>query len=78
MSPLEPLPVTNRWVPHTPDFLGAEWFRQLHAPFLKERRTRSHIQCSLQEIRGISLVFGEVWDTTNANRLFFDSYGHER
>jgi hypothetical protein len=39
-------------------------FRELHAPFLKERRTRCHVQGRVQEIRGISLVFREMWDTT--------------
>ena len=39
-------------------------FRALHAPFLKERRTRGPVQGSVQEIRGISLVFREMWDTT--------------
>jgi hypothetical protein len=31
---------------------------------LKERRTRSLVQGRVQEIRGISLVFREMWDTT--------------
>jgi hypothetical protein len=31
---------------------------------LKERRTRSLAQGRVQEIRGISLVFREMWDTT--------------
>jgi hypothetical protein len=31
---------------------------------LKERRTRSLVQARVQEIRGISLVFREMWDTT--------------
>ena len=43
-------------------------FRKLHAPFLNERRTRGPLRCSVQEIRGISLVFGEMWDTTNLSR----------
>jgi hypothetical protein len=38
--------------------------RQLHASFLKERRTRGLVQGSVQEIRGTSLVFREIWDTT--------------
>jgi hypothetical protein len=42
-------------------------FRKLHAPFLTERRTRSRVQSSVQEIRGISLVFRERWDTANLN-----------
>jgi hypothetical protein len=42
-------------------------FAELHAPFLKERRTRGLVRCNVQEIRGISLVFCEMWDTTNLN-----------
>jgi hypothetical protein len=42
-------------------------FRELHAPFLKERRTRGHVQGSVQEIRGISLVFREMWESTTIN-----------
>jgi hypothetical protein len=38
-------------------------FPELHAPFLKERRTRGPFQSCVQEIRGISLVFREMWDT---------------
>jgi hypothetical protein len=38
-------------------------FRELHAPFLKERRTSGLVQGCVQEIRGISLVFREMWDT---------------
>jgi hypothetical protein len=45
-------------------------FRELHAPFLKERRTRGYVQGSVQEIRGISLVFCEMWDTTNLTLRF--------
>jgi hypothetical protein len=37
--------------------------RRLHALFLKERRTRGPVQCSVQEIRGVSLVFREMWGT---------------
>ena len=39
-------------------------FREPHAPFLNERRTRGLVRGSVQEIRGISLVFREMWDTT--------------
>jgi hypothetical protein len=42
-------------------------FREPHAPFLKERRTRSPVQGRVQEIRGISLVLREMWDTTAFN-----------
>jgi hypothetical protein len=45
-------------------------FRELHAHFLKERRTRGHVQGSVQEIRGILLVFREMWDTTNPTLRF--------
>jgi hypothetical protein len=52
-------------VPHIPDFLwsfvGSLNFMRLS---LKERRTRSPVQSCVQEIRGISLVFGEMWDST--------------
>src|SRR5277367_1474806 len=37
-------------------------FPELPAPFLKERRTRGPVQSCVQEIRGISPVFGEVWE----------------
>src|SRR5260370_8361610 len=36
-----------------------------HAPFLKERRTRGSVWGRVQEIRGISLVFLEIWITTD-------------
>ncbi len=41
---------------------------EIHAPFLEERRTRGSIWGCVQEIRGISLVFREMWDTTNSRR----------
>jgi hypothetical protein len=37
---------------------------ELPAPLLKERRTRGPFQSCVQEIRGISLVFREMWDST--------------
>ena len=40
----------------------------VHAPFLTERRTRGPVWRSVQEIRGISLVFREMWDTTHVDR----------
>jgi hypothetical protein len=43
-----------------------------HAPFLKERRTRGPVPWSVQEIRGISLVFREMWDTTALDRKPFE------
>jgi hypothetical protein len=39
-------------------------FPELHAPFPKERRTRGPVQSCIQEIRGISLAFREMWDST--------------
>jgi hypothetical protein len=55
-------------VPHIPDFL---WSLMGLANFMrlsfKERRTRGPVQCCVQEIRGISLVFREMWDTTALN-----------
>jgi hypothetical protein len=38
-------------------------FPEIPAPFLKERRTRDAVQSCVQEIRGISLAFREMWDT---------------
>jgi hypothetical protein len=52
-------------VPHIPDFLRSlVGSREPHAPFLKERRTRCLVRCRVQEIRGISVVFREIWDAT--------------
>jgi hypothetical protein len=48
--------------PRFPVELGG--FPDFHAPFLKERRTRRSWFIPLQEIRGISPVFGEMWDST--------------
>jgi hypothetical protein len=42
---------------------------KLYPPFLNERRTRGRVQGCVQEIRGISLVFREMWDTTALNPL---------
>jgi hypothetical protein len=42
----------NERVPHTPEFPGKlVGSRELHAPFLNERRTRGSVQGSVQEIR---------------------------
>jgi FixJ family two-component response regulator len=52
-------------VPHTPEFpVEFEGSREPHAPFLDERRTRSRVKGGLQEIRGISPSFGEMWELT--------------
>jgi hypothetical protein len=48
-------------------------FRAPYAPFLKERRTRGRVQRRVQEIRGISLVFREMWDTTTATLKLYPS-----
>jgi hypothetical protein len=57
----------NRGVLPAPRFpVELTGFRELHAPFLKERRTHRLVQGAVREIRGISLVFGEMWDTTDA------------
>jgi hypothetical protein len=57
------------WVPHIPDFLwslvGSANFMRLS---FKERRTRRPVRCHVQEIRGISLVFREMWDSANVRR----------
>jgi hypothetical protein len=50
--------------PHPRFPVKSRGFRTLHAPFLRERRTRSLVEGRVQEIRGISLVFREMWDTT--------------
>ena len=50
-------------MPHIPEFpvqLGG--FRDLHAPFLNERRTSGRVRGILQEIRGISPSSGEMWE----------------
>src|ERR1700722_3611568 len=62
-STLLPLAVNSLYhkprVPHTPEFpVKLVGFRELHAPFLHERRTRSPIQGSVQEIRCHNRHFG--------------------
>ena len=51
-------------MPHIPDFLcsfvGSLNFMRLS---FKESRTRGPVRSCVQEIRGISLVFREMWDT---------------
>jgi hypothetical protein len=55
-------PVTNRRVP-TPRFpVEFRGFPELPAPFLR-KRIRGPVQSCVQEIRVISLVFREMWDT---------------
>ena len=52
-------PYRSPGAPH-PDFLVVSGFPELHAPLLKERRTRDPVEGCVQEIRGISLVFREM------------------
>jgi hypothetical protein len=55
---------TNRRVPHTPDFLcsfvDSRVFMRLS---LKRAAQAVPSKSCVQEIRGISLVFREMWDT---------------
>ena len=63
-----PLVLSRRpGAPHPRFPVKLSWFHELHAPFLKERRTRCHVQGRVQELRGISLVFREMWDTTDVD-----------
>ncbi len=59
--------VNKSWVPHIPDFLwsSVSSANSMRLSF-KERRTRRSVRCHVQEIRGMSLVFREMWDTTTA------------
>jgi hypothetical protein len=71
------LPVHKAWGAPYPRFpVRFSGFRKPHAPFLKERRTRCLVQCHVQEIRGISLVFREMWDTTAFNLRTLKPYRH--
>ena len=60
-----PFPFHRAWgapYPRFPEkFSGS---REPRAPFLKEKRTRYFVRRRVQEIRGISLVFREMWHTT--------------
>src|SRR5271156_6182549 len=65
---------SQRWALSPPQSPGAPYprfpvefhgFPDLHAPFLNERRTRGPVESCVQEIRGISPVFGEMWDTAD-------------
>src|SRR6202041_2589911 len=55
--------VEVRGIPHPRFPVKASGFRETHAPFLKERRTRCLVQCNVQEIRGISQKTSEIWGT---------------
>src|ERR1700733_2835514 len=54
----------SRGAPHLRFPVKFSGLGELNAPFLKERRTLGPVEHSVQEIRGISLVFREMWDTT--------------
>jgi hypothetical protein len=60
---------TKLRVPHTPDFLWSSLdsvnFMRLS---LKKGAHSNLSNGSVQEIRGISLVFREMWDSTNLDR----------
>jgi hypothetical protein len=61
--------VTNPRVPQTPDFLWSSMDSvNLMRLSLKKGAHAILSGGSVQEIRGISLVFREMWDTTNRNR----------
>ena len=47
---------------------------KLYPPFLNERRTRGRVQGCVQEIRGISLVFREMWDTAGLPLKVVEGY----
>jgi hypothetical protein len=58
-------PATNpTGAPHPRFPVEFRGFPELHAALLKESRTRGPVQSCVQEIRGISLVFREMWDST--------------
>ena len=62
-------PVTNLRVPHTPDFLWNS-MDSVNLMRLSLKRGAHAIlsKGSMQEIRGISLVFREMWDTADLDR----------
>ena len=59
---------TNRRVPHISDFLqtlvGSVRLMRLSL----QKGAHAVLQRSMQEIRGILLVFREMWDTTDVDR----------
>ena len=56
-------------MPHIPEFpVDPGGFRDLHAPFLNERRTSGCVQCGVQEIRGIWPGFGQMWELTDLSK----------
>ena len=55
------------------------WFRgfpELDAPF-SEKRTRGPIQSYVQEFRGISLVFREMWDIAGLPLKTVEGYNED-
>jgi hypothetical protein len=67
---------TDPWVPHIPDFLwrlvGSAGSMRLS---FKETRTHSLVWRSVQEIRGISLVFREMWGYHRLRLVIVDLTG---
>ena len=62
---LNSIPATNRWVPHTPDFLLSSVDPEnLMRLSLTKGAHAALSGARVQEIRGISLVVREMWDTT--------------
>jgi hypothetical protein len=55
--------LSQQQAPHPRFPVWCRGFPELHAALLKESRTRGRVQSRVQEIRGISLVFREMWDT---------------
>ena len=65
-------------VPHIPKFpVEFRGFSTLHAALLNESRTRGPLQSCLKEIWGISLVFREMWDTTDLDLELLSSHADD-
>jgi hypothetical protein len=64
-------------VPHTPGFpVRVYGVGELHAAFLNESRTHGFVWGCVQEIRGISLVFREMWDTTTMSEQLLKNFAN--
>ncbi len=66
----------SRGAPHPRFPVEVSDCREVHAVFLTENRTRCPVQRRVQEIRGISLVFREMWVTTALNPQVLVLNGH--
>jgi len=60
---LQSMQVEGCGIPHPRFPVKVGGFRELYAPFLKERRTRGLVQRNFQEIRGISRKTSEILGT---------------